>query len=537
LFAWFLLAAMVNLIHSCYYYKVTKPADPPPESIIRLQNENNFIILQKPDTAWQFTDIIAEDDTIKGKLSILAGHEKYKTTNAEKGNRYKKNTVINESDVLNDVLLYITDSIPSRYYDTNRIAVPLTALSRIDVYDRDAGRTTASWILGGLGTGGAVFGIVMIIVLLTKESCPFIYVTNNNSDRFIGEIYSGAIYPSLERHDYLPLPEPVSGQKAYSIKMTNEVREIQNTNLIELLVFDHPENTRVLIDRHGNIQTLSNPVAPVSAVSLEGIDVRDIIVAEDSMVYLGKEITKDANPDDGIILNFMRPPGAASAKLVVKARNSFWLDYIFTRFHGLFGKEYNCWVEKQEKIPDKKMKNWNVEQKIPLLVSIERNGKWEFVDFFNVTGPMAAKEDVMAIDLSGILGESVRLKLEYGFKFWEIDYAALDFSGNNQVSKHIANFKSAIDSKKGDVMELMAMSDTLYYVQPEIGDEVNMNFELPEPVDASRSVILHSKGYYKILLESDAEQQTGYLLTFRKKGRFSEFSNEVFQQHYSQGKN
>src|SRR5512145_978829 len=78
--AWFLLSAMINLIHSCYYYKVTKPTDPPPESIIRLQNENNFIILNRQDTAWHFTEIIADNDTIRGKLSVLEGHDKYKTT-------------------------------------------------------------------------------------------------------------------------------------------------------------------------------------------------------------------------------------------------------------------------------------------------------------------------------------------------------------------------------------------------------------------------------------------------------------------------
>ena len=81
--------------------------------------------------------------------------------------------------------------------------------------------------------------------MLTKSSSPFIYAYNGESYEFVGEIYSGAIHPPLERHDYLPLPVLQPVENEYSIKIANEIKEIQHTYLTELLVFDHPENAEI----------------------------------------------------------------------------------------------------------------------------------------------------------------------------------------------------------------------------------------------------------------------------------------------------
>lgn len=333
---------------------------------------------------------------------------------------------------------------------------------------------------------------------------------DGSSYQFVGEIYSGAIYPSLERHDYIPLPDLNPGHTDYNIKMTNEVHEIQHTNLIELNVFDHPEGTNVLVDKYGKYQTTSNLQTPLEATNLKGRNILDILKEKDTLSYYGEEPGKDPALTDGIILKFKRSQNANTAKLVVKAKNTYWL-------------------EKQETVSAKKMKNWMLEQKIPLSLYIEKNGRWKFVDYYNIVGPMAAKEDILSIDLSDIETDTVRIKLEFGFLFWEVDYAAIDYTVNVPVKQRVALFESAIDNKDNDVKNLLTASDILYYVQPEIGDEVNMKFTIPEPTDSEQTLILHSKGYYKIIMNQEGEEQLKYLMAFRKKGRFPEFSSELFQ--------
>ena len=40
-------------------------------------------------------------------------------------------------------------------------------------------------------------------------------------------------------------------------------------------------------------------------------------------------------------LKFKKPENSESAKLILRAKNSFWFDVLFTRFHKLFGEKYN----------------------------------------------------------------------------------------------------------------------------------------------------------------------------------------------------
>jgi hypothetical protein len=521
------LIAFLNLIHGCYYYKVNRTTEPAGPALMKLEGNNKLIILHSADSTWQFRNIATDGDSISGFLWKLQGHEAYKTTIPEINNRYKKSDSGDEFKVSDEVHIYVADNVQIK---DGKAVFATRSVDRIELYDPAKGATTASWVFGAIGVGALIFVAIGVIVALTKESCPFIYVSDGTKEKFIGEIYSGAIYPSVERDDYLPLPNPEPGQKEYKIKMTNEVHEIQNTNLIELNVFDHPGDVDVLVDKYGNYQTTYDLILPAEAKNLRGDDVLELIKSKDTLSYYCDENIKDPPVTDGIILKFDKPGDSGTAKLRIRAKNTFWLDYVFARFHELFGKEYDCWVEKQTTDLARKMKNWSVEQKIPLCVYIEKNGKWEFVDYYNVTGPMAAKEDILSFNISEIKTDFVRIKLEFGYLFWDIDYAAIDYSINVPVVQRIAQFETATDNKDKDVKDLLKSSDMLYYVQPEVGDAVDMTFSIPAPIKESQTYILHSRGHYKILMNQTGDQQVRQLLAFRKKGHFPEFSNEIFRE-------
>jgi hypothetical protein len=57
-----------------------------------------------------------------------------------------------------------------------------------------------------------------------------------------------------------------------------------------------------------------------------------------------------------------------------------------------------------------------------------------------------------------------------------------------------------------------------------------MKFSIPPRTQADQTLILHSRGHYKILLDAKGKEQVKYLLAFRKKGRFPEYSGELFRQ-------
>jgi hypothetical protein len=399
------------------------------------------------------------------------------------------------------------------------------------VYDIDLAKTIVYSTLGIAGTLGAIF----IFILLTKDSCPFIYAYNGETYEFVGEIYSGAIHPPLERHDYLPLPVLQPIENEYRIKITNEIKEIQHTNLTELLIFDHPQNTEILVDKYGNVHTVSDPRLPISANALDGTNIEYLLAEKDSLSFMSG-IPDNENQDmDAVILTFDRPVDKDTGKLVIKGKNSFWLDYIHGQFSELFGDRFETWKEEQKDKSPEKMIEWSLDQGIPLSVYLETDEGWEFVDYYNVVGPLASKDDVLEIDLSNASNEKVKIKLEFGFLFWEIDYAAMDFTPNLTTSNYTVPVTSAMDQNSIDVSYELRYDDEKYYHQPHIGDQALLTFDVPEQIEGTkRSVILHSKGHYEIIKNTEGEPDLAYLNSFRKPGAFSKFSKERFMQFYNQ---
>jgi hypothetical protein len=54
------------------------------------------------------------------------------------------------------------------------------------------------------------------------------------------KLYGGAIFAPLERDDFMPLPNMVPTEEEYRLRITNELKERQYTNLAELWVVQHP---------------------------------------------------------------------------------------------------------------------------------------------------------------------------------------------------------------------------------------------------------------------------------------------------------
>jgi hypothetical protein len=525
-----LIYAILHLMDGCYYYKVTRPETPPEPTLLQLQTKNKYIILHAGDQVWHLTNIVADENAVKGEISFLTGHKMYKTTNPTTINRYRKKRVEShdQSEVIHEVHIYVNEYSK---IDDKTVSIPVKAVSKIEIYDQDKGATIASWTFSIFGLAMGALGIILIIAILTKSSCPFVYVYNGTNYIFTGEIFSGATQPGLERNDYLHLPPFEEPQKEYKLKITNEVREIQHTNLAELICIDHPERISVLTDKYGKPHSFNNAVGPVEACNVEGKNILSLINRKDTINYSGDEKMAEDKFNEEIVMKFLKPGEVDSAKLIIRAKNSFWLDILFTKFHALFGDRYNEFSKKQELIPGNELREWLTKQNIPLSLYLEKNGKWEFVDYFNIAGPMAFKDDILAFSLSGIESDTVKVKLDYGFMFWEIDYAGMDFSANEPVKITTVALKTASDENGTDILNHLTSADQDYYIQDKVGNEAFLTFPDPPVSGQQRDVFLHTKGYYKILRDQQGKTDRKLLKTFRKPGRFPEYSREMYKMY------
>lgn len=528
-----LLVLMVSLIilSGCfrYYYKAVSPLLNTDTLGVMLKMNKSFVV-HSMNSVFYISDVEIQGDSVH---AVMTGTYQFPYQEASfpdmnSTNRYRPK--FGDSRLNNEVHLYVNNSkkiaLPGYY----AVRFALKDLWRLDIYEKDKGATNISVVLGVFGIVAGIFlgiPIIMLLLAITVGSCPLIYVNSGSGFELAGEIYSGAVYAPLERHDYLALPGIIEENGTYRIKMTNEAREIENTNLAELYVVDHAAGTEVLYDKYGNYQTYEHQVCPASATNLSGLDVMPFISKKDKLCYSGDIHDNNIPLTDGVIMSFSLPEKSETGRLFIRARNSKWLDYVYRNSHELFGGYYDNWVKKQNKRDREDLLRWSLDQKIPLMVYIEKNGQWEFYDYFNNAGPACLRDDVLAIDLRGIENDTVRVKLESGAFFWEIDYAAMDFSQNTQVNITKVPIVEAFTNKESDVAGMLKYDDLKYYSQKSIGDEAELEFEAPELKGEKRSVFLHSKGYYQILSEASGLPKAGKLKELRQPMKFPEFSRKL----------
>ncbi|CAN5369165.1 hypothetical protein BH23BAC1_BH23BAC1_31540 [soil metagenome] len=531
--SWILLCSFLNLAVGCHYYK-TKNVPAGTTEIKQFKEDNRYFILHHGNNAWHISDLVLNEDQkeLTGILETLPeNHQTYQKTNTRGATRYK---IKEGNSKFNEVHLYTSEYAEG---DNSRVTVPVSEIEKIEIYDKDIGTTVAAYTFSTLGIVAAAFVIFGIIVALTKSSCPFVYTSNGNSYQFAGEMYAGAIYSSLERDDFLPLPDfkPVNGE--YLLKISNELLERQYTNLAKMMIIDHPKNSQVLIDKAGDIQTIVNPEPPIKANSAKNMNYLNQVLRTDNSSYLFNEENAVEMNLSSLALSFKYPGDAKTGKLILNVKNSFWLDYIYGKFYEQFGSYYNKFAEMQKKVPARKNIQWSLDQGIPLSVYLETENVWEFVDYFNVIGPLASRDLVMPVDLSGVKGDEIKIKLECGFMFWEIDYAAIDFSENLPVNVSHLSPSSAIDEKGNDVAAMLAESDDQYLNQPEVGNEAILKYAaLNSKAEHQQSVFLHSRGYYEYIRDYKGKPDFIYLNSFKRKGAFTEFSknryNEIVESNY-----
>jgi len=141
------------------------------------------------------------------------------------------------------------------------LRLPLDQVQRLWIRKSDAAMNAVA----GLGILVGVVGLIAIVALATKESCPFVYSWDGTRYVFDAEPYGGAISRGLERDDYARLENLKPENGLYKLLVTNEVNETQMTNIMELWVIDHPPGARVLPDLTGGLHLVSRPVPSMNA--------------------------------------------------------------------------------------------------------------------------------------------------------------------------------------------------------------------------------------------------------------------------------
>ena len=522
----FFALAILNISFSCSYYTVKNVAlddEGLSKQVHDFNKLDKYVIIHSGESAYHLSDMVINDDEqiIKGTLQFLSNaHNDQSKREEKKVHRYKK---LN-SDPLNEIHFYLKNPIDFKHNST--IEIPLSAINNISINDKNTGRAVVNIVLTSIG----LFFVILIIYFATKSSCPFVYIKNGHTYDFVGELYPGIITPTMQHDDYLPLPNFASENGAYKVKVTNQLKEIQYTDQLELMVANHSENLEVLLDVYGDVQTFKSIDRPQKVILEDGTVHLSPALHKDNDYYaFNSSLTSSENSTRSIIFEFEKPKDNEAAKLYLTLKNTVWLDYVFGKFNEQFGYYYNTFQKNQQKIEGQKINQWLVDQHIPLSIYVKKSGKWELIEKINTVGPLAMRDLAIPLKLEESGSDKLEIKLETGFMFWEVDYVGIDYSVNVPVEIEYIKPYKATDQNGIDVTSLLAVADQNYFEQPRIGDEVEVIFIAKENRNHQKqSVFLKNRGYYNYIRDYKGIPDFDNLKTFKENSEFTRFSEKRY---------
>jgi len=317
--------------------------------------------------------------------------------------------------------------------------------------------------------------------------------------------------------------------KDISFKIANAENEEQFINKVELLQVSHSKDVNVLADRHGNIFTYEKLIAPSSALAGEKNDVKNILQQTDENYY---SFDNNANEDgfSDVRLTFDKPAEADYAKLIIHARTTYWGGLIHKEFISYFGDDFEKWRTKQERADPKDLEKWQTDQALPLMVYIKTNDGWKFVDYYQLIGNTATRDMIMQVDIKNIPGNTIEIKLETAYRFWDLDFAGIDYSDDQNFTTRIIEPIQMIKSDSTDE-SILLKTDDKQYAHLINNEYVSFKYSIPQSAgDSEASYFLVSGGYYHSLEHITGKADYNQLYQFKKQGYFDKFSRDKYKE-------
>jgi hypothetical protein len=155
------LCCMVSLQGCMQYYKVKKVSNVTAQEIEKFITQKKFIIVHQDSLFRHLSNARMKDGVLTGELVALTENQmKFKSTKPKGATRYKNTKKHKESYVTKEVHLYLENSVIQNFGSAKQVLIPLSGITKTDVYLTAEGRTTLSWIYPGLIIGTVAIGLL-----------------------------------------------------------------------------------------------------------------------------------------------------------------------------------------------------------------------------------------------------------------------------------------------------------------------------------------------------------------------------------------
>ncbi len=283
--------------------------------------------------------------------------------------------------------------------------------------------------------------------------CPHLYTWNGTEyvlENNLLPFSDNPNRPEFVVEDYYKLEKPlVKDNGKYSLMIAEFEQEHSYFDQVQLLAIDHDSSFKIAPSPSGEILTYKNPV-PGFAYDNKFDDLTFALNTIDGDYFEGHK-------DDFIILNFGKVE-ANNGKLIMK---SDWRP------------------------PFPVHMKWSVH------VQVLKDGEWEEVAIVIPRNYWA--DD--AVDLSDYLTDEDLVVRLYFTSTHKIDFVGLDTSEPEEFDVLQGNLVTAIHSEDGNVKQKLVRIDETY-AELIPGQNIKIDFTLPDGNKEVRDYILYSKGHY-----------------------------------------
>jgi hypothetical protein len=234
-----------------------------------------------------------------------------------------------------------------------------------------------------------------------------------------------------------------------------------------------------------------------------------------------------------LTFEFPKPPEAKTAKLIFNGGTALWGSEMIRKMLELRGDRVNQWYEAVnhgEAELAELVEFVERDELYTLKVYVEEGNEWVQREFIPGGGPFIYEDRVIPLDISGVLGDTLRIRLNPPMAFWAIDYIGVEYGNYPSPKVQEISLAAAEDQHGKDVSAILSEIDDQYQVLPEVGDWAKVNFEVPfQKEGTKRSIFLKSTGYYEIHLSKDQPEQTELIRTIlATPGKIHEFALDEY---------
>ncbi|HEY7410975.1 MAG TPA: hypothetical protein VII13_09550 [Vicinamibacteria bacterium] len=362
------------------------------------------------------------------------------------------------------------------------------------------------------------------------NSCPYVYSFDGQRYTLDAEPFGQALFEAAQRPDWTRMDHlrPVDG--TYRIRVANELDEIEYVDELKLLVAEVPAGGRLVPSAEGRLHLMTAPLTPARAWTLGGADVRALVRARDGSAWSSAPFATVAHGSDagrdGVVLEFARPAGAEHVTLAFTARSTPWASRLLTRVLALQGRDLPAWTARM---------NGDAAARREFLTALGREGLlalrvwdgagWRDEGALVNQGPAVWKEQAVRIDLRGIEGVFLRVRLDATPGMWMLDRASADYGDGAPPPVRELSPTSARDAEGRDLRALLAATDGRRLLLRR-GDVADLTFTAaPGPDGMSLVPVLEATGYYTILVPAQGEpDRAAYQRLMREPGAFGAYA-------------